>query len=41
MVKPTDTELVSMASSGHPDAYKQLVTRYQGHVYGLAYKSGE
>jgi len=33
----TDNELVLRARSGEKEAYGQLVTRYQGHVYGLAY----
>jgi RNA polymerase sigma factor (sigma-70 family) len=30
-------ELVQRASAGDKEAYGELVTRYQGHVYGLAY----
>ncbi|NLW49598.1 MAG: sigma-70 family RNA polymerase sigma factor [Candidatus Brocadiaceae bacterium] len=33
----TDAELVSRVLSGDQDAYRELVSRYQGHVYGLAY----
>jgi RNA polymerase sigma factor (sigma-70 family) len=33
----SDAELVRMSLGGNHDAYKKLVTRYQGHVYGLAY----
>jgi hypothetical protein len=32
-----DGELVGSTLAGDPEAYKQLVTRYQGHVYALAY----
>ena len=34
---PTDAELVGLTRGGGRDAYGMLVTRYQGHVYGLAY----
>ena len=37
MAKPTDAELVNMTRGGDSNAYKELVGRYQGHVYGLAY----
>ena len=37
MREPTDAELVQGAQAGDRTAYGQLVTRYQGHVYGLAY----
>ena len=30
-------ELVQQTSAGDKEAYGELVTRYQGHVYGLAY----
>lgn len=33
----SDAELVSLTCSGDRSAYGELVTRYQGHVYGLAY----
>jgi RNA polymerase sigma-70 factor (ECF subfamily) len=33
----TDAELVGLTREGNGEAYKELVTRYQGHVYGLAY----
>ena len=36
-VDPNDVELVGRTRSGNKEAYGQLVTRYQGHVYGLAY----
>ncbi|MFB3893310.1 MAG: sigma factor [Phycisphaerae bacterium] len=32
-----DSKLVSQTLAGSHDAYKELVGRYQGHVYGLAY----
>jgi RNA polymerase sigma factor (sigma-70 family) len=32
-----DAQLVSATLAGKPEAYQDLVTRYQGHVYGLAY----
>jgi len=32
-----DAKLVSLVTSGEKDAYRELVARYQGHVYGLAY----
>ena len=37
MTDPTDAELVEKTRSGDRDAYADLVARYQGHVYGLAY----
>jgi len=33
----TDSQLVSLVTGGEKEAYKELVSRYQGHVYGLAY----
>ena len=33
----TDAQLVDLTRTGNDQAYKELVTRYQGHVYGLAY----
>jgi len=33
----TDAELVCATRDGGRDYYKELVSRYQGHVYGLAY----
>jgi len=33
----SDADLVGLALSGNRDAYGELVTRYQGHVYGLAH----
>jgi RNA polymerase sigma factor (sigma-70 family) len=33
----TDAELVERTRAGDREAYGDLVTRYQGHVYGLAY----
>jgi RNA polymerase sigma-70 factor (ECF subfamily) len=33
----TDAQLVTFTRDGSRDAYKELVSRYQGHVYGLAY----
>lgn len=33
----SDAELVRRVRSGKAGAYKVLVGRYQGHVYGLAY----
>jgi RNA polymerase sigma-70 factor (ECF subfamily) len=32
-----DAELVRLTLGGDHDAYRELVARYQGHVYGLAY----
>lgn len=37
MKKQKDQELVRQTRMGDYEAYKELVTRYQGHVYGLAY----
>jgi RNA polymerase sigma-70 factor (ECF subfamily) len=37
MAERTDAELVEAAGGGDRSAYGELVTRYQGHVYGLAY----
>jgi len=37
MTQPIDHELVEKTKAGDHDAYKELVSRYQGHVYGLAY----
>jgi len=37
MVELSDAELVSRTRAGDNDAYRELVARYQGHVYGLAY----
>lgn len=37
MHEPSDADLVGLALSGNRDAYGELVTRYQGHVYGLAH----
>jgi RNA polymerase sigma-70 factor (ECF subfamily) len=36
-MEPTDAELVERTRAGDREAYGDLVTRYQGHVYGLAY----
>lgn len=33
----SDAELVHMTRSGDREAYGDLIVRYQGHVYGLAY----
>jgi len=35
--KLPDADLVEKSRNGDHNAYKALVTRYQGHVYGLAY----
>ena len=35
--QPTDRELVGMTKEGDRAAFGTLVSRYQGHVYGLAY----
>ncbi|MHC4715876.1 MAG: RNA polymerase sigma factor [Planctomycetota bacterium] len=32
-----DAELVELTRGGQQEAYKELIGRYQGHVYGLAY----
>jgi len=37
MAETQDADLVQGARSGDRNAYGDLVTRYQGHVYGLAY----
>ena len=37
MVELSDAELVTRTRAGDSDAYRELVARYQGHVYGLAY----
>ncbi len=38
MPENTDAELVEMVRErGDTDAYGKLITRYQGHAYGLAY----
>jgi RNA polymerase sigma-70 factor, ECF subfamily len=37
MADRTDAELVEQTRSGDREAYGALITRYQGHVYGLAY----
>jgi len=37
VAQPTDAELVERVRSGDREAYGILVSRYQGHVYGLAY----
>ena len=37
MMVGSDAELVQSTRTGHPEAYGELVARYQGHVYGLAY----
>lgn len=37
MTQPTDGKLVKHTLAGNHEAYKELVARYQGHVYGLAY----
>ena len=36
MTEPTDGHLVGMTRGGDREAYGALVSRYQGHVYGLA-----
>ncbi|GAG17750.1 unnamed protein product, partial [marine sediment metagenome] len=33
----TDAEVVALTRGGDNNAYKELVARYQGHVYGLVY----
>ncbi len=35
--EPNDAQLVRATRAGQSDAYQELVARYQGHVYGLAY----
>ncbi len=37
MTERTDGELVQAVRAGQTEAYGDLVARYQGHVYGLAY----
>ena len=37
MTNATDAELVALTRGGDRDAYSELVARYQGHVYALAY----
>ena len=37
MPEPQDADLVLRTRAGDKDAYGDLVARYQGHVYGLAY----
>lgn len=37
MTDATDAQLIAAAREGNPEAYGDLVARYQGHVYGLAY----
>jgi len=37
MTNATDAELVALTRGGDRDAYGELVARYQGHVYALAY----
>ena len=37
MTKKTDAELVGLTRQGNSEAFKELVGRYQGHVYGLSY----
>ncbi len=37
MTEVTDAELVTRVRGGDREAYGDLVSRYQGHVYGLAY----
>lgn len=37
MAERTDAQLVNTTLTGDQAAYKELVGRYQGHVYGLAY----
>jgi RNA polymerase sigma factor (sigma-70 family) len=36
-IESTDSQLVDATLAGSHEAYRTLVTRYQGHVYGLAY----
>lgn len=33
----TDADLIHYASTGHKEAFAELIRRYQGLVYGLAY----
>ena len=37
MSDSVDAQLVNRTRAGDQQAYKELVSRYQGHVYGLAY----
>ncbi len=37
MPETSDHQLVTLTLGGDREAYKELVARYQGHVYGLAY----
>lgn len=37
MTSPTDKQLVEETRRGNQESYKELVAKYQGHVYGLAY----
>jgi len=37
VTQSSDAELIRETRAGQPEAYGELVTRYQGHVYGLAY----
>ncbi|HDY65172.1 MAG TPA: sigma-70 family RNA polymerase sigma factor [Phycisphaerae bacterium] len=37
LTEPNDSDLVRMTLTGDHEAYRELVGRYQGHVYGLAY----
>jgi len=37
VAEATDGELVGQTRVGDREAYGELVARYQGHVYGLAY----
>ena len=37
MTNHTDEDLARAARAGDREAYGHLVTRYQGHVYGLAW----
>jgi RNA polymerase sigma-70 factor (ECF subfamily) len=37
VAEATDSELVGQTRGGDREAYGELVARYQGHVYGLAY----
>jgi RNA polymerase sigma-70 factor (ECF subfamily) len=41
MTKATDGDLVGRTRGGDRDAYGELVARYQGHVYALAYSLTE
>lgn len=37
LTKSSDSELVRLTLAGDHEVYRELVGRYQGHVYGLAY----